>query len=219
MNLAKQGRADEAIEELMEDLTRSPGHASGWYTMATVLDKSEKDLPAFLAYSRFLTIEPQSERAKTAADRLWPLLFRRVTTNKKPGEAVVPDSGAVGVTITEPPGKSEKESADILALSIVAASRYLEEWKDKTDAEFFAHAFETAATISDELSAKDKRRSFWTPLVHDYFRQAKEKGLIEAMAYEIRRPTGDAETLKWLGGHKEAADAYRAWSKDWEPAR
>ena len=51
-----------------------------------------------------------------------------------------------------------------------------------------------------------------------YFRNAREAGYFEAMAYSVRRSLKDPETLRWLADHAEAVDHFRAWSEAWKPA-
>lgn len=98
----------------------------------------------------------------------------------------------------------------------------MDEWRDKTDAQFFAHAFQQVLAILTELDeSAEKKDLFWSVVALPYFREARGAGHLEAMAWSIRRSLKEPETLRWLTDHAEAVDKLQAWSGAWkrvEPA-
>jgi len=217
VNLAKQGKNDEAIQELQEDIRLRPDHPGGWYSLATLAEAQDQKVRAFLAYVRFLTLQPESSRSKEAAGKLWPLMFTGVEKGAAPTE-----DGKTQINITLPPpgpGKAaDRRSAESVAMTMVAANRWVEEWEGRTDSQFFAHGLETLTQIFSEYDQNaGDRDPFWGLYADDYFKDARERGHMEAMAYDIRRSLGIPEDAKWLEEHSGAVAAYRAWSKGWKP--
>lgn len=217
VNLSQQNRLDEAIPEFHEGLRADPVHPGSWRSLAITYANTGERSRALACHARFLTIEPDSKRSAESARQLWTLLFQGVTTKQD-----ADGKSKVDITITIPPpgkkGKDDPAAAQALALSIVAATRYIDEWEHKTDAQFFAHALDNALTILSEMDGRaEPIDPFWSRQVHPYFQDARAAGHMEAMAYDIRRSLGDPETAKWLDEHAEAIAAYRAWSKGWKP--
>lgn len=216
INQAQQNRMPEAIEEYQEALRLNPGHAGGWRALAIAWQNTKARPRAFAAFARFLTLEPTGVRAEWAAKQLEALLFQGVE-NKGPD----PDTGKGRINITLDAGKGKKsEAVDALSagMSIVAANRWLDEWKDQSDAVYFAHAFESVVSIFEEMDTTgDDKRHFWSESVLPYFRAARQAGHLEAMAWEIRRSQKDVEVAAWLEAHADEVEKYRTWSSDWKP--
>jgi len=212
-NWIQRRKTNTCISEIREGIKGNPGHASSWRALGVAYQNVGQRARAFVAYARFLTLEPDTERSRAVSPQLWALPFEGVTREPKEG-------GSTGTNITIP--KLEKKddvsvTSQPLMMSVVAASRYLDEWKDEGDAQFFANAFDKVRAILGELGANAKRSDpFWTATA-PYLTGARQAGHLEEMAYEIRRSLGDPETLKWLGDHADEVDSYREWSKGWKP--
>ncbi len=216
VNLIKQKKTAEGIAELQAGLQEDPTHPGSWRALGIASQIAGQRARAFVALARFLTLEPDSQRSAASASQLWDLLFEGVKS--KPKE----EGGKPGdVSITTPPPKEgdDPAAAQGIAISLVAASRYLDEWRDKSDAEFFAHAFGEVLAILTELDDSAKTKDpFWSVVPLPYFRSAREAGHLEAMAYSVRRSLKERDTLRWLTDHAEAVDHFRAWSEAWKPA-
>jgi tetratricopeptide (TPR) repeat protein len=216
INQAKQNRVPEAIEEYQEALRLNPGHAGGWRALAISWQNTKARPRAFAAFARFLTLEPTGARAEWAAKQLELLLFEGVE-NKGPD----PDTGKGRINITLDTGKGNKsEAVDALntGMSIVASTRWIDEWKDRSDADFFAHAFESVVSIFEEMGTTgDDKSHFWSESVLPYFRAARQAGHLEAMAWDIRRSQKDVAIAAWLEAHADQVGKYRTWSSDWKP--
>jgi len=216
VNLVKQKKTADGIAEFQAGLQENPTHPGSWRALGVASQIAGQRARAFVALARFLTLEPDSQRSSTAASQLWDLLFEGVKSTPKE-EGGKP--GDVSITSPSPKEGDDPAAAQGLAISIVAASRYLKEWKDKSDAQFFAHAFEQVLAILTELDESAKTKDpFWSVLALPYFREAREAGHLEAMAYSVRRSLKEPDTLSWLADHAEAVDHYRACSKAWKPA-
>jgi hypothetical protein len=217
VNLGQQHRVAEANDEFQETIRLKPAHASSWRALAIGWAQTGKRPQAFAAFARFLTLESTGPRAESAAKQLEPLLFQGV--ENKGTDA----SGKLQITLNidaDAAKKDEMTGALNTGMSIAAANRWVEEWKDRSDEEFFAHAFVTVMSIFEETGAKDsKTDAFWREAVVPYFREARTRGHLEAMAWDIRRSLQDEENAAWLATHADAVETYRAWSAAWKPKR
>ncbi len=215
VNLVNQQKTADGIAELQAGLQEDPVHPGSWRALGLASQVAGRRARAFVALARFLTLEPDSQRSPAAATQLWDLLFEGV---KSTPESEGGKPGGVSITTTPPKAGDDPAAAQPLSMALVAASRFLEEWKDKSDAQFFAHAFGEVLAILTETDESAKRKdSFWSVVALPYFRTAREAGHLEAMAYSVRRSLKDPETLRWLADHAEAVDHFRSWSEAWKP--
>jgi tetratricopeptide (TPR) repeat protein len=206
VNMLMSKRFVEAAKELSEDLLRQPEHASGWLALAETSTRLGRRADAVVATVRFLTLEPESPRAATPAASLWGLLFSGVEEKPAAGAG---GKNEIHITLNETP--DEKLGASEVALSLAAAQRYLETWRDKSAAEFFPHGLDSALAILSESSSKDDR--FWQPCALAFFDAARSQGHMEALAYDIRRSTAEPEIVRWLVEHAVAVERYRTWAR------
>ena len=215
VNLMNQKKTADGIAEFQAGLQEDSVHPGSWRALGLASQVAGQRVKAFVALARFLTLERDSPRSPAAATQLWDLLFEGVKSTPKDQGG---KPGDVSITLPPPKEGVDPAAAQALAMSVVAASRNLDEWKDKSDAQFFAHAFEEVLAILTELDESAKAKDpFWSVVALPYFRAAREAGHLEAMAYSVRRSLKDSETLRWLADHAEAVDHFRAWSEAWKP--
>ena len=88
-----------------------PSHASSHLVLAQVYDKLGYRVPAILALSRFIALEPQSQRAQQYIPVLQKLLGADVSAGKKPGEI------NINFSVT-PKGKTDEGDFDSVALGL-----------------------------------------------------------------------------------------------------
>lgn len=224
VNLSLQRKWADAAEAFQATLQRKADHQGAWFGLGASLDKLDRPARALLAHARAAALDPESARGRASALRMKALLFTRVQ-EENPGDAT---KAKRGITITVPaPAQDalepeaakgseadEQVSADPqtverLALSLVAAQRYLEEWEGKTDAAFFAGALESVVTTFSEpdVAATDP---FWT-LTLPWLEEARKSGHIEALAYTLGRSAGDQDAVVWIKQHTKQVKAYEEW--------
>jgi len=149
-----------------------------------------------------------------AATRMWTLLFEGVRKRLEPSA-----EGKDQIDVQIDPSISKQpfdpKGAIYMSMSIVASNRFIDEWKDKSDAEFFAWALGDVVAIVSELKAGGRQDPFWDRCLLAYFEEARKEAHIEALAYDIRRSLGEPGALKWLDEHRDAVDRFRAWSNEW----
>ena len=194
VSLEGLGRFDEAIAELESCLRRSPYEASLWRALGDALSTSGAPGRAFAAYVRSLTLEGDEERAREVAANLWSVLFQ----------------GTGGPTSSD-----AAERAESKGLALIAALRRDASWNGKSDATFFTYALDTSLRLISALHGKQTRDLFWGPFVLDYFDEVRAAGHMEALAYDVRRATGDPDVAAWQARNPQKVTAFRNWSERW----
>jgi hypothetical protein len=140
VNQSQQKEPEEAIEAYQEALRLNPSHPGSWRALAMEWQGQRARPRAFAAFARFLALESSGQRAELAAPQLERLLFQGIESKGKD-----PASGKENIDISIDPGTGGKDDQTTvlnLSMSMVAATRWVEEWEKRTDAEFFAHAFD-----------------------------------------------------------------------------
>ena len=194
ISLEGLGRLDEALVELQGCVKRSPDEASLWRALGDCLSAAGSPGRAFAAYVRSLTLEDDEGRAKDVATSLWGVLFR----------------GAAGVSASD-----ASEKAEAQGMALLAALRNESRWAHQSDASYFAYALDTSLRLVSALHGKETRDLFWGPFVLDYFDEVRAAGHMEALAYDIRRATGDPDVTRWRAQNNDKVAAFRNWSERW----
>lgn len=197
ISLEGLGRLDEATVELEGCLKQSPYEASLWRAFGDCLAAAGSPGKAFAAYVRSLTLEADEGRAKEVATSLWGLLFR--ANQGKADDA--------------------SEKAEARGMALLGALRNDAHWAHQSDASYFAYALDTSLRLVSALNGQQARDLFWGPFVLDYFDEVRAAGHMEAMAYDIRRATGDPDVARWRAAHEQKVAAYRNWSERWSVNR
>jgi tetratricopeptide (TPR) repeat protein len=192
------GRMDEAVAELEACLRRSPYDPPLWRALGDALSVTGAPGRAFAAYVRSLTLESDDAKAKQVAASLWTVLFK----------------GAAGAPVSD-----SSEKAEAKGLALLSALRREETWAGQSDARFFAYALDTSLRLVSALHGRQTANVFWGPFVLDYFVEVRAAGLMETMAYEVRRATGDPDVERWLRLHPDKVEAFRTWSERWSVHR
>lgn len=216
VNQSGQGRMPEAIEEFQASLSLNPRHAGSWRALAIGWQGQRLRPRAFAAFARFLFLEPTGPRAREAVRQMGPLLFQGVENQ---GADPATGKGRISITMDSSVEKADKTAAALdLAMSTVAANRWLDEWKDRSDAEHFANAFDTIFKIFEEMDDSGGRKDgFWSASVMPFFREARAAGHMGTMAWDVRRAGEDRDVATWLEAHPDQVAASRQWTAAWRP--
>lgn len=194
LSLAGLDRLDEAVVEIEGCLKSSPYDASLWRALGDVLSATGAPGRAFAAYVRALTLETDEARSKDVAADVWKVLFE----------------GTSGATASD-----ASEKAEAKGLALLAALRRDASWANASDARYFAYALDTSLRLVSALHGRDTADLFWRPFVLDYFDEVRAAGHMEALAYAVRRATGDPDVVTWCQKNSGKVDAFRNWSERW----
>jgi hypothetical protein len=177
-----------------------------------LLIANEKRIPALLAFSRFLILEPQTDRAKENLNLLLNITKAHVEkTSQNTIDINISPTMLKDATRKRKAKESSFASTELI-LSMDAALDYDEKNKDKTEVEQFIRKFETICT-----SLKENQTSsygfYWDYYV-PYFVEMQDKHFIETFGYIAFATSGEADVSPWLKSHQADIQQFYAWSNN-----
>lgn len=205
---ARQDKRELAKEQLKKELAISPDHRSSHYLLGMLLEAEGYRIPAVLALSRFLILEPNTERSGAALGGLQKLIQAGVS---------IENEKKVTILLNPDTRKDEGDFAGLeMALSLVAARRVIEENRDKSDAENRVEQFRSFFRIMIEMAGREKRKLGFTGAYYiPYFREIEERGYTDAFAYLIHAGSPDGEVGQWLIANEDRMEEFLEWSSDY----
>lgn len=211
ITLSSVKKYDEAIICFQKSASLNSKHASSHNALGRLLYIAEKRIPALLAYSRFLILEPESNRASENLASLQKIMNGNVKQTKKSINIYV-SSDMLSDTVANGKSKENSFTSTDLILAMDAALDYGKENKKKSEVEQFIRKFETVCASLKETQ-KDNYGFYWDYYV-PYFIEMKDKNLIETFAYIAFATSDDPNVSKWLKSHKSEIDKFYEWSNN-----
>jgi tetratricopeptide (TPR) repeat protein len=212
ITLSGMQKYEEAAAAFQSAMKANPVHASSHNGLARLSEITNDKIPAILAYSRFLMVEPESTRAKENA-----LNLQRLANSgaKQTGENEITISFDPG-TMKKVGSKKKKEndfSSAELFLGMSSALDYDEKNKGKTQVELFTDKMESLFAILAETRSAN-HGFFWEYYV-PYFAEMKEKKFSATFSNVVFASAGDVNAKEWLKNHKEEVQKLILWSKSY----
>jgi len=193
-------KIEEAEMNLIDGISLNPTHGSSNYLLGLIKSEQGKRIESFLALHFFLLIEPDSDRSMTALALLNELMGEGVTQK---------DDKNVEVQIGGAELDDEFSSANLM-LSLMAAAKFTDENKDKSDQELFNENTTTVFTILSELN-KDKKGIWWDLYVNFYASLIESENIEAYCNFICQSNKGDA--TKWMGENEEKMNKFFTWLK------
>jgi tetratricopeptide (TPR) repeat protein len=198
---------DSARFQFQKALELNPAHSSSNLALAAVYRDMGKHIPSFFALSRFLILEPVSQRSKDALSQLQDVLNKSVSVDESNSQniniTVTPDSDGVDgdLTVLE------------MSMAMTQASRFTDEGKGKTDLEWTVHFAQTFFQIMLEINEKENFEGFCWKFYVPYFVEMQRRNLTDVFIYLINQCSENEEVNKWLKDNNEKAKEFISWSK------
>lgn len=182
----------------------NPSHASSHLLLGYVMSDQGYRVKSLLAVYNFLLLEPKGKRALNAYELLNSELKRGV---KKENDK------STSITLSDNKESDEFKAAELM-LSLLEASKSLEENEKKTEYELFSENTKSFFSILGEL--KKNNKGFWWNYYVDFFYSLKENKHVEAFSYYITQSKEDEKITIWLNENKEKVDALSVWYSNYE---
>ncbi|WP_324025290.1 tetratricopeptide repeat protein [Maribacter sp. BPC-D8] len=200
INYYKQNALDKAEEHLIKAIELNPNHSSSHLILSYIHNQKGNKVQTLLASHYFLFLEPNSERSKEAFKNLQNNFSGNVTKDsKKPNT----------INILLDMNNDKQFGAAELMISMLEASKSIEENKDKTDEEMFKENTESFFKILGELKEDSNKNIWWTFYVPFFYDLAKSDHLETYCQYisQIK----NQESLKWLAVNENKLREFDAW--------
>lgn len=190
-----------AEKACMEAIKLNRSHSSSHLLLGSLMQVKQDRVKTLLAFYHFLILEPTSQRAKGVYEALTALLQKGVT--KKGDNTTV-------ITMSAPDKNDDDDfrAAEVM-LSMLEASKSLEENEDKTEEQLFYENTNSFFTVLGELS--DGKKGFWWEEYVDFFYAMSKEEHVEPMCYYISLSKESDDVTEWLEDNEERLDAFSEW--------
>lgn len=203
---ANSSTPNEAIGYFQKALLVNPNHP-GSLNAIGVMEMSSNRIPAILAFSRFLVVEPQTSRSKKNLASLQNLLMQGV---KKADDGITININSN--VLSDSKGKKNENdfSQTDLILSMASGLEFDDKNINKTQIEKFIEKFETICSSLDET--KKGNSGFYWENFAPYFIEMKKKKMTESFAYIAFASSEDEDVSKWLKANQTELEKFYTWS-------
>jgi tetratricopeptide (TPR) repeat protein len=199
VSLAARNKNDEARELLKRELRIRNDHGSGQLILAQIFAGQNFRAAAVASYLRFLSIEPQGERAKAAAQALLQLLGLGVERK---------DVKNITVTIDPDSPKGEGDYSPLeMGMAMASAARFTDDGEKQTE---FERTRSEVASVTSMLVEMAEGDNFTAMVNVPFFRVLYDKKLIDAFAAVAILSLNLPGRAEWLKGHEGDVQAYLA---------
>lgn len=201
----RQKQWKDARANFQQALLRDPLHASSHLMLGNTYGEAQYRIPAILALSRFLILEPASPRSSQAAQNLINVLNWGISSE---------GGGKVNINVLSPLA-GPKDEGDFTSqetmLSIVLAGAFMtEKNKDQSPHEKLQSPFLVLFDSFDEAKiGSGFAASFYVP----YFKEMATKKFCNTFVrFSIRNVKG-ADDRDWLAKNQQNVRDFLAWSE------
>jgi tetratricopeptide (TPR) repeat protein len=204
VSLLKSGKQSEARNELEESLVRDPNHASSHALLGQLYHDTGYRIPAVLALSRFLVLEPESPRAQGFI----PVLQQLITGNVSSGR------GRNKMTITVDPN-AKKDEGDYGAIELgMAMSVAVAATKEGKNKSAFESLVTTYKIIGELMSATAKEGTgFAATYYGPYFGEMVARDHVHAFVFDAWRSSRLEGAADWRKRNEAELQKFEMWSR------
>ena len=203
LTLMRSGKLPEAKNAIHQSLYLAPNHASSHYVLANLYKQLGYRIPALLAFSRFLLIEPESQRAKEAMTALDRLIAGGVTKGKEPN--------TINITLALTPD-SMKDEGDFdaveTAMSLsIAAGQMADAKKTSSQFESLASTYALMGGVMSRIKGKGFAARYYAPFFAEMNRREYSEAFVN-YAFRAANLDGSAE---WRSGNGTGIQEFHIW--------
>jgi len=214
ITLTNQKRYEDAMQCFEKAVLLNPKHASSHNAIARLSSIKNRKIPSLLAYCRFLSIEPGSDRARENLAGLQKIMKGNVKETGDKSVTINIDPNVLDDTEKKGKQKENNFGATDLILSMDAAMDLDKKNIGKKEVEQFYRKFQTVCG-----SLKETRNNnygfFWDYYV-PYFTEMKDRNFVETFSYIVFASSNDPAIAQWLKNNKARVDKFFEWSEAFE---
>ncbi len=204
---------DEALLSFQASARLNPEHASSHNAIGRISMIGEDNIPALMAFGRFLIIEPQGSRAKSNLPFVQGIMSANVEKTGRNNITISIDPNKLADANKSETEENDFNSTDFL-LSMSAALDYDKKNKKKTEVELFMSKFETVCASLQEN--QEGNYGFYWKYYVPYFIEMKDNNMIETFSYLVYASSENKYVDKWLSENETKIDSFYKWSSDFE---
>ena len=203
LNYYKISDLENAEENVIKAIDLNPNHSSSHLMLANINNKKGNSVQTLLSSHYFLFLEPNSQRSLDAYSMLQQNFGGNVTKdNEKPNT----------INILLSSNNDSQFGAAELMVSMLEASKSLEENEGKSDDEMFVENTEKFFKVLGELKKKKNKEIWWTFYTTFFYDLAKSEHLETYCRYITQ--IGNENSKKWIEENTNALNEFDKWLKN-----
>jgi tetratricopeptide (TPR) repeat protein len=195
---------DNAEKAFINAINTKSDHASSHLLLGDVMVNNHKKAQSLLCLHYFLFLEPNTERSKIAYNLLQEQFNGNVKADKdKPNQ----------FNISIDPNQSESEFASTeMMISMLEATKTLDENKNKTEEEMFVENTKSFFIILGETKEKKKTEIWWDFYI-PFFNKIAKSEHIDTYCYYISK-SSNPKAEEWLKNNNKKVKDFSSWLKE-----
>jgi tetratricopeptide (TPR) repeat protein len=213
ISLRRAGKTEEAKYAVQRAIECDPTRPSGHATLGAIYQDMGYRVPAILAFSRFLELEPQSERSTPILKKLEGLLTEGVDQGKQPNQ--------VTVRISQTPkgrnGEGDFTGTEMMMSIVLAASLISKPGEaPKPPESAYEKLVSLYASMGESLEASKPKGGFAATFYAPYFAALTKAGYTEAFVAQAWKGGKVEGASDWADANQSKTDEFQAWSKAYQ---
>lgn len=206
MNMPKKDLARTYFKKTMQ---LNPEHPSCHIALANIYKNDYYRIPAILAYSRFLILEPNSSRTGPALEQLQNLINSGVQQKEDKSINVVLQSSPLDYD-------GDFKMTEMM-LSLTSALKFTKKNENKSDVENLISQFQFMFSVMDDSTKDGKKKTgfVWEYYV-PYFKELHKNGYTKSFFYYIFQTADNEEIQNWIKEHEYEINHFLLWSHDYK---
>lgn len=199
----RQKKYNEARQVLKKSVEANFRYASPSYLLGEVYFGSKYKIPAFLAASRLISLEINSQRTARSVAIILDVL--------KPAKK--DDKGNINIfmDLNAPKDEGDFTAFDLFLGTLTTVKT--DKDKKKSENEIFADAIDTLIALIDE--SKDIKSTFVGKTYVPFMSEMKKKGYVKHFAYLVLQQNGNKEAEQWLIDQGQSTIDFLNWAKSY----
>ena len=202
LNYYKLNDLDNAEENVIKAIELNPNHSSSHLMLAYIHNQKGNSIQTLLATHYFLFLEPNSQRSLEA----YSILQKNFGGNVSKDEN---NSNTINILLS--PNSDSQFGAAELMVSMLEASKSLEQNEEKTEDQMFIENTEKFFKILGELKKKKNKEIWWTFYTTFFYDIAKSEH-IETYCKYITQSSNE-NSGKWITENKKQLNEFDKWLK------
>ena len=192
---------DKAEEAFIKAINTKANHASSHLFLGYLMYEKNQRVQSLLSLHFFLLLEPNSERSQNAYNLLQSQLSGGVEKNQE-------EPGKIDIFLSPDQLKSEFGTIDMM-ITILEASKSLEENEGKSDDQMFIENTTSFFKILGEHKTKENT-GFWWDFYVPFFYLIAESEHIDTYCYYISQSTKET-AADWLKENEKRVTDFAKW--------
>lgn len=203
LNYYNASDLEKAEANAIKAIELNPGHATSHLMLANIHNQKGNSVQTLLAVHYFLFMEPNSNRSPAAFQILQNNFGGNVSKNEEKPNTI---------NIFFSPGEDSEFAPAELMISLLEASKSLEENEGKTEDEMFIKNTSSFFSILGELKKEEHKGVWWAFYVPFFYDLAKSEHLETYCKYITQ--SGNENSQKWLAEHETELTNFDTWLKN-----